>query len=241
MSVPARDRLIVALDQPDRKTSWKLVKDLGAAVSFYKVGWVSLLNGGRELVENLGKDGKQVFLDLKIFDVPQTVEGAVRSVADLGVRFTTVHGNRENISAAVRGRGQSELKILAVTALTSLSEGDVRQLYGVPDDVTLSEHVVKAGKRLVGYGCDGVIASPWEIAEIRAAFPDKVLIVAPGIRLEGESPDDHKRPGLPYESIKAGADYVVVGRSIYRDPDPRSKVERYVEEINRGLADGARI
>lgn len=243
-AVTPRERLIVALDQGTTAENEALVQKLGGAVLFYKVNWVMLLNpGGPELLQSLLQQKKQVFLDLKIFDVPNTVREAVATATRLGVRFATVHGNKANVDAAVAGRkmavangARGDLQILAVTILTSLAASDVHLLYGLPQDVSLEEHVLKVTRHLVNSGCDGVIASPWEIAGIREAFPDKTLIVAPGIRLPGESTDDHKRPGHPYESIKAGADYLVVGRSIYQDADPRAKVERYVSEIERGLA-----
>lgn len=233
----ARQRLIVALDRESLEGNRELVDTLGDSVVFYKVGWISLLGGGLDLVRWLLDRGKDVFLDLKIFDVPNTVAGAIELVAQLGVRFATVHGVSENIEAAVNARGSSHLQILAVTVLTSLNERDVRRLYSLPADVSLAEHAVNVTKRLVEAGCDGVITSPHEIPLIRNAIPDTTLIVAPGIRLEGESTHDHKRPGTPYESIKNGADYLVVGRSIYRADDPKSRAERYVQEIERGLAD----
>ena len=136
-----------------------------------------------------------------------------------------------------KGRADSNLQILAVTALTSLSADDVRRLYNVPQSVTLEQHVVNMARHLLRFGCDGVIASPREIAAIRAEFPTKVLIVVPGIRMPGEPTDDHQRPGNPYDSVKAGADYLVVGRSIYNDPDPPGKVEDYVDKITRGIDD----
>ena len=242
-ALAARDRLIVALDQDSAADARALVRDLGDAVSFYKVGWVTLVVTGIGIVEELRGLGKQVFLDLKLFDVPNTVREAMARVTRLGVRFATVHGNRENIAAAVAGRAaaihagaEGGLQILAVTALTSLAEHDVRQMYSLPATVSLEEHVVHVARRMVEAGCDGVIASPREIARIRSIFPDTVLIVTPGIRLAGESVDDHKRPGTPADSIRAGADYLVVGRSIYQDSDPRRKAAAYVQEIEKGLA-----
>jgi orotidine-5'-phosphate decarboxylase len=232
----ARDRLIVALDQKTRGETDRLVETLGSSVTFYKVGWVSVLTGGLDLIHALRDAGKRVFLDLKIFDVPNTVGEAIDRVAAMGVSFATVHGNRENIEAAVRARGGADLKILAVTVLTSLNENDVRQLYSLPSTVSLAQHAVNVAKRLVELGCDGVITSPNEISLIRGSIPGKTLIVAPGIRLAGETTHDHKRPGTPFESIKAGADYLVVGRSVYQSPDPGGQVEQYVSEIERGLA-----
>ena len=219
-----------------------MVHRLGDRVSFYKLNWIALLlTGGFHLLQELNDLGKSVFLDIKVLDVPNTTREIVRSAAGLGIRFITVHGVGENIRKAIEGREQAgrsdDLRILAVTALTSLSEQDTRELYNLPADVSLEDHVMTKTKELVSYGCDGVIASPHEIKRIRDASPDTVLIVAPAIRMPGESTDDHKRAGTPYESIKAGADYLVVGRSIYQDADPSAKVERYIEEIARGLDD----
>lgn len=237
----ARDRLIVALDLSSTDENRHLVERLRAAVSFYKLGWGVLLRpGGTELVQDLLRAGKQIFLDLKFFDVPNSVGVAVSAATTLGVRFITVHGNHEIIKAAVQARGDSGLKILAVTVLTSLSELETRRMYGMPDNVALEDHVVEAVRNLVESGCDGVIASPWEVAAIRRNVPEQVVIVTPGIRMSGESLDDQKRTGTPYDSIVAGADYLVVGRSVYQNADPVSQVERYVEEIQKGLANRAR-
>jgi orotidine-5'-phosphate decarboxylase len=237
----ARERLIVALDLRSPDENRELVNRLGPAVSFYKVGWGTILRpGGNELLGDLLHQGNHIFLDVKFFDVPNTVQEAVSAVAALGVRFVTVHGNRDIIEAAVQGRGNSGLKVLAVTVLTSLSELDARRMYGMPDNVTLEQHVVGVARSLVDFGCDGVIASPQEVAEIRRAVPQRVVIAAPAIRLPGEPAHDQKRTGTPYESVLAGADYLVVGRSIYEDSDPRRKVEHYVDAIDRGLRDRPR-
>ncbi len=238
--VPARSRLIVALDLDRREDSERLVATLGDAVTFYKVGWVTLLTCGLDFIRSLLDQNNQVFLDLKIYDVPNTVEEAIRKVAGLGVRFATVHGNTENIQAAVRARGDSDLQILAVTVLTSLNEEDVRRLYSLPNEVPLAQHATNVAASMVSIGCDGVVASPREITMLRGALPARSLIVTPGIRMEGETTDDHKRPGTPYEAIKNGADYLVVGRSIYRHADPRGQAQRYVEAIERGVRDRSR-
>jgi orotidine-5'-phosphate decarboxylase len=233
-----RDRLIVALDLSSPSENEALVQALGDAVSFYKVGWgVMLRPGGPELQERLLRAGKSVFLDLKFFDVPNTVAVAVSAAVARGVRFLTVHGNPEIVKAAAQARGASSLKVLAVTVLTSLSELEARRLYGIPEDLSLEDHVVRAARSFVAAGCDGLIASPWEVGAIRQNVVGAVVIVTPGIRLPGEPVDDQKRTGTPYDSIVNGADYLVVGRSVYRDPDPRSKVEEYVRAIEKGLED----
>ncbi|HEX5385644.1 MAG TPA: orotidine-5'-phosphate decarboxylase [Gemmatimonadales bacterium] len=235
-AVAARDRLIVALDLDTPSENEALVRHLGAAASFYKVGWISLAAGGFALVPALIEQGKQVFLDLKIFDVPNTVRQSIAAVARLGVRFVTVHGNRAIVEAAVSGRGGSALEILAVTVLTSLTGDDAREMYGLPDGTTLDDHVVSVTRSLVALGADGVIASAEEVARLRAAVPARTTIVTPGIRLAGEATHDQRRVGAPDDAIAAGADYLVVGRSIYRNADPIAQVERYVDAIERGLA-----
>jgi orotidine-5'-phosphate decarboxylase len=237
----ARQRLIVALDLNSSAENRQLVERLDRAVSFYKLSWGLLLRpGGWELCRDLLAEGKDIFLDLKFHDVPNSVRVGVSAAAALGARFVTVHGTREVISEAVKGRGESPLKILAVTVLTHLTELDVRRMYGLPDRVTLEDHVVEIARNLVDAGCDGVIASPWEIARIRQVFPRRVVIAAPGIRLPGEPVHDQKRTGTPYGSVVAGADYLIVGRSIYEDSDPQSKVEQYVDFIDKGLRDRPR-
>jgi orotidine 5'-phosphate decarboxylase subfamily 1 len=233
-----RDRLIVALDLSSPAENDRLVQALGDAVSFYKIGWgVVLRPGGPELLDRLVQSGKSVFLDLKFYDVPNTVAIAVSAAAARGVRFITVHGNQEIVKAAAQARGSSPLKVLAVTVLTSISELEARRMYRLPDDVTLEDHVVRAARDFVAAGCDGLIASPAEVAAIRENVAGPAIIVTPGIRLPGESVDDQKRTGTPYDSIVKGADYLVVGRSVYRDPDPRSKVEEYVRAIAKGIED----
>jgi orotidine-5'-phosphate decarboxylase len=206
-------------------------------VSFYKIGWPTLLKGGCELVNQLRRAGKDVFLDLKFYDVPNTLREAVSAVAALDVRFVTLHGNHEIIAGGIAGRGDSSLKLLAVTALTSLSEQDVRRMYSLPDAVTLADHVVNIARGLVASGCDGVVASAQEVARIRREVGPDAILVVPGIRRAGEARDDHQRTGTPYDAMRAGADYLVVGRPIYAHADPVGEAERYVAEIERGLAD----
>jgi orotidine-5'-phosphate decarboxylase len=235
----ARDRLIVALDMSGAGENEALVRRLGPAVSFYKVGWGPLLSGTSLLPFLLG-EGKQLFLDLKFFDVPNTVQTSVGFVAKLGARFVTVHGNQSIIEAALRGRGDSGLEVLAVTALTSFIEEDVRRLYHLPPNVTLEQHVVNVARRLVELGCRGVIASPQEVAAIRRAVPRDVIITTPGIRDAGAPAHDQQRTGTAYDSIRAGADYLVVGRPIYTSDDPAATVEGLVEQIERGLEDRER-
>jgi orotidine-5'-phosphate decarboxylase len=238
--VSVRDRLIVALDHGTPEEIRALVQRLGPAVSFYKIGWPTLLKCGSDLVKELRDAGKHIFLDLKFFDVPNTMREAVSAVAALGARFVTVHGNHDIISGALEGRKGTDLKVLAVTVLTSLSEQDVRRMYSLPDTVTLEDHVVRIARGLVASGCDGVIASAQEVARIRGEVDAGAILTVPGIRREGESRHDHQRSGTPYDAIRAGADFLVVGRPIYTHPEPTQEAEAYVREIERGLADRAR-
>lgn len=233
---PAEDRLIVALDQ-NTDANRRLITTLGSTVSFYKMGFTSLLaNGGSALLEELLESGKSIFLDIKIHEIPQQVFGTVQTITTMrGVRFTTVHGSHAVIEKAIEARGTSPLKILAITALTHLTEVEMRHIYNFPSDVTLEQHVLNMARQLIEYGCDGVITSPWEVEVLRQAFPQGVILVAPGIRMEGDPSHDQRRTGKPFNSIKAGADYLVVGRSISENPDPERRTLEYILEIERGL------
>lgn len=232
--IPAAERLIVALDMKDKDDALKLVDELGDEVSFYKVGMVRILDTGIDLVKELTQRGKKVFLDLKSFDIEETVASTVAVARDMGATFVTVHGSRGCIRAAKNQAGP-DLKILAVTILTSLSRKDVYELYGIEQD--LVDVAVGMAKFLSEAGCDGVIASPQEAARLRRELEPGVLIVTPGIRLDGTPTDDHRRAGAPAKAIADGADYLVVGRPIYEDDDPKAAAADYVAEISRGLAE----
>lgn len=234
------NRLIVALDVDSAEKARDLVEKLDGVVSFFKVGMELQLAGGIELLDSLISKGKKVFLDLKYFDVPQTVERAVRRAASLGVSFLTIHGNRKNVEAAVRGRGpvpsgtgrgSAALKLLAVTVLTSLDASDIQDL-GFPCSV--EELVLYRAKAAAEEGCDGVVASGQEAKKIREAVGQKLLIVTPGIRPAGFPKQDQKRAVTPGEAILAGADYLVVGRPITSSPDPRQAAELVLEEMRQG-------
>jgi len=221
-SIPARERLILALDVPTIDAAKTLVESLGDACCFYKVG-LELLMTGRyfELVDWLVRRGNSVFTDLKLFDVPNTVGSAVRQLVGRGITFVTVHGNDGLIQAACRAKG--DLKIPAVTVLTSLDEGDIRDL-GFQTDV--SSLVLSRARRALEIGCDGVISSGREAAAIRAELGDRLLVVTPGIRPVANLADDQKRTVSVEEAFRLGADYIVVGRPIHGAPDPREAAER---------------
>ncbi len=215
------DRLIVALDVPDALAGLKLAERLGDAVSFYKIGLGMLTGGGLALARELKDEaGKRIFLDLKLFDIANTVEAAVRGLAAQHLDFLTVHGDPHVVRAATEGKGGSEMKILAVTILTSLDRTDLDAGLMRPGDV--ADLVVERAGRAFAAGADGVIASPLEAAAIRA-LPEArgKLIVTPGVRPAGAALGDQKRVMTPAEAIAAGADHIVVGRPITRAEDPR--------------------
>jgi orotidine-5'-phosphate decarboxylase len=229
-AIPARERLIVALDVPDAGEARRLAATLGDAVGFYKLGLELFVAGGYfELVRELHAGGKRIFADLKLFDVPETVAAAVRRLRGRGAEFVTVHGNDAILEAACREKG--ETKILAVTALTSLDKGDLQDL-GFHCDVR--ELVLSRARRALALGCDGVISSGLEAAALREELGERFLIVVPGIRpVENRREDDQKRVMSPEQAFLAGADHVVVGRPIRQAPDPRAAALAIQETIAR--------
>lgn len=218
----ADDRLIVALDLADAAAGRALADRLGDAVGFYKVGLGMLAGGGLALARALKEEcGRRVFLDLKLFDIGATVAAAVRGIAGLGADFLTVHGDPHVVRAAVEGRGAAPLRILAVTVLTSLDRADLDAAQMRPGD--LAEIVVARALAAFLAGADGVIASPWEAAMIRA-LPDAEgrLVVTPGVRPAGAAANDQKRTATPAAALAAGADHIVIGRPIWGAADPRA-------------------
>jgi orotidine-5'-phosphate decarboxylase len=216
--IPARERLIVALDVGSNAEALELVDSLGDAVWFYKLG-LQIFMAGRyfELLRELRARGRQAFVDLKFFDVPETVASAVRGLKDSGARFATVHGNDAMLAAAVREK--HDVQILAVTVLTSLDRADLDDL-GFRVDV--EELVLSRARRALALGCDGVISSGLEARRLREGLGEGFLIVSPGIRpLENRPADDQKRIVSVEQAFRNGADYIVVGRPIRNAPDPR--------------------
>ena len=208
------------------------MKRLEGRVGFYKIGMQLQFNGGIDLARRLVERGKKIFLDSKLLDIDETITGAVANIARMGVSFLTVHGTGATIRAAVRGRGGRDLRILAVTALTSLDAADLLEL-GV--EVPVKEYVLRRAQSALNAGCDGVIASGQEAAPIRELAGDRLLIVTPGIRSPGVAHDDQKRVSTPEDAIAAGADYLVVGREITQSPDPISATEKMFAQIDAGL------
>jgi orotidine-5'-phosphate decarboxylase len=228
--IPASDRLIFALDVPTSSDAHALVKRLGDSVSFYKLGLQLFMAGGYyELIEWLRDREKHVFVDLKFFDVPETVKLAVAQLRDRGITFATVHGNDGILRAAVEAKGGT-LKILAVTVLTSLDRGDLDDL-GFKCDVP--ELVLSRARRAMELGCDGVISSGLEAARLRGNLGSNFLVVTPGIRpIENRPVDDQKRVVTVEDAFRNGADYIVVGRPIRDAADPRARAM----EIQRQIA-----
>jgi orotidine-5'-phosphate decarboxylase len=216
-TIPPEDRLIFALDVPSVEEAKRLVLILREAVQFYKVGLELFATGGYfELIDWLVGEGKKVFADLKLFDVPETVRAAVRQLRRRPITFTTVHGNDGILEAACREKG--ELKILAVTVLTSLDQGDLTDL-GFSVDV--HSLVLSRARRALEIGCDGVVSSGLEARALRDHLGEKLLIVTPGIRpVENRPADDQKRVVTVEQALRNGADYIVVGRPIRNAPDP---------------------
>jgi len=224
-----RDRLIFAMDVPEAAQARELAEQLGESVTFYKLGLELMMAGGYfELIDwMIGRD-KKVFVDLKFFDVPATVGRAVARLASRGVTFTTVHGNQGIMEAAAVAKGDV-LKILAVTALTSLDRGDLDDL-GFQCDV--AELVLSRARRALEAGCDGVVASGLELPAMRKAVDRRLLVVTPGIRpVENRPSDDQKRVVTVEQAFTDGADHIVVGRPIRDAADPRAAAEGMQETI----------
>jgi len=229
-NIPARERLIFALDVPTTEEARSLVEELGDSVQFYKIGLELFMAGGYyELIEWLRERDKKVFVDLKFFDVPETVGSAVRQLKGRGVSFATVHGgNDATLKAAVREK--NGVKILAVTVLTSLNQDDINDL-GFKADV--EEIVLSRARRAMEAGCDGVISSGLEAPRLREGCGERFIIVTPGIRpVENRPVDDQKRTVDVNEAFNNGADYIVVGRPIKNAPDRK----RAAEEIQNTIA-----
>ena len=225
------DRLIVALDVPHAVAGLELAAKLGDSVSFYKIGLGMLTGGGLALATELKQEhGKRIFLDMKLFDIGATVEAAVRGLAQFDLDFLTVHGDPHVVNAAKQGAAGSDLKILAVTILTSLDRADLDAALIQPGD--LAELVLTRAGRAFDAGADGVIASPQEAAAIRA-LPQAAgkLIVTPGVRPAGAELGDQKRVATPAQAIASGADHVVVGRPVWQSEDPLSAAQAIVAEI----------
>jgi orotidine-5'-phosphate decarboxylase len=223
------DPLIIALDVESESEAEALVRSLGDEASFYKVGMELYAASGMDFARKLIAGGKRVFLDLKFYDIPETVRRAVRQVAQVGVTFLTVHASKAVMRAAVEGREGTDLRLLGVTVLTSVDEMDLQDDLGYPAKMT--DLVALRVRNAVACGMDGIVASPLEARNIRALAGEDTLIVTPGVRSAGTAKGDQKRVATPAEAIRDGADYLVIGRQVTRANDPLHAVREIRAEL----------
>ncbi len=228
MGLKADPRLIIPLDFPTVDEARKVVDLLGDSISFYKVGLELFATGGMDLARDLKAQGKQVFLDWKLHDIGATVQKAAAVLADTGGDFLTVHGEPQVMEAAVRGKGRSSLKILAVTVLTSLSEQDLIEMGFSESPRSLVERRIH---QALAAGCDGVIASPHEAALARSIGGKDFLVVTPGVRPDWSAKNDQARVATPAEALAAGASHIVCGRPITAANDPKAAAQRIIMEM----------
>jgi len=228
-----RERLIVALDLPSVAAAEAMVTRLGDTVSFYKIGYQLAFAGGLPFAAGLIAAGKQVFLDLKLHDIGNTVQKGVESVAQMGATFLTVHAYPQTMKAAVAGRQGSKLRILAVTVLTSYDDAD---LASAGYDMSVPELAAARANQARDTGVDGLVCSPEEAADLRSIVGPGMVLVTPGIRPAGSGSGDQKRIMTPSKAIAAGADYLVVGRPILEARDPKAAAEAIVAEIEQAQA-----
>ena len=228
MTPDPRDRLILALDLPSIAEADAMIGKLGNSISFYKIGYQLGFAGGLTLARKLADAGKQVFVDMKLHDIGNTVAKGVESIARLGASFLTVHAYPQTMHAAVDARAGTNLRILAVTVLTSYDDADIA---AAGYDFTVSELVAERAAQARDIGIDGLVCSAAEAAPLRAIVSSRMVLVTPGIRPAGAGRDDQKRIMTPSAAIAAGADYLVVGRPILEAHDPKAAAEAIVAEI----------
>jgi orotidine-5'-phosphate decarboxylase len=227
MPIAPRERLIVALDLSSVEAAEALVARLGDVVSFYKIGYQLAYAGGLAYAQKLTGAGKQVFLDLKLHDIGNTVAQGVKSVARLGATFLTVHAYPQTMQAAVEAR-EGRLRILGVTVLTSYDDDDLK---AAGYEISVQALVARRAEQARALGVDGIVCSPEEAAKVRAVAGGGMALVTPGIRPAGAEAGDQKRIMTPAAAIAAGADYLVVGRPIVAVSDPRAAAEAIIAEI----------
>jgi orotidine-5'-phosphate decarboxylase len=223
-----RDRVIVALDVPDVAKARAIVETLGESATFYKIGYELAFVGGVDLARSLAREGKKVFLDLKLHDIPNTIEKGVGQIAAMGMTFLTVHAYPQTLAAAAKGAAGSKLGVLGVSVMTSMDDGDLaRAGYGIG----VQDLVARRAKQACEAGVKGLICSAVDITNVRAAVGSGLTLVTPGIRPAGSDIGDQKRVMTPAEAIRAGADHLVIGRPITGSADPKAAMSAILEDI----------
>lgn len=227
--IPAKERIIFALDFATAQEAQKWIDMLTGHVRFFKVGLQLFLAAGWPMIDYILNKGNQVMLDLKFFDIPQTVHSAVRQLNGRGITFATIHGNRDIVEAAVAA--QKDIKLLAVTILTSMAENDLQE---IGTAISVAELVLRRAQQAVELGCSGVVASAHEANLLRERLGEGFFLVTPGIRpASTQGRDDQRRIATPFYAISKGADYLVIGRPISTSSDPLNTVKAIQEEIER--------
>lgn len=229
--IPLTDRVILALDVETVEQAEAIVSEVGSAVNFFKIGLQLQYNGGIAYARKLIDQDKKVFLDSKIFDIGNTIERTVENISRMGVHFLTVHGDKQVIESAVRAK-RGQLKILAVTFLTSLDENDLRDMH---IEMPLEKFVEFRAQLAIKAGADGVIASGLEAPMIRRMAGRELKIVTPGIRPAGTALNDQRRATTPSQAIESGADYLVVGRPVLNAESKTKMLESIFQEVERAL------
>ena len=224
--------IIIALDIDSADEARTLVKNIGGACRFYKVGLELYAAAGRSFIEELQGDGNQVFLDLKMYDIGETVKRAVAQVAKLGVQFLTIHAVPQVMRAAMEGAQGTQLRLLAVTVLTSLDDDDLHEM-GVASSV--AELVEKRVRQTMEAEVHGLVCSPLEVAHVRQMTGPEAILVTPGVRSRGAAKGDQKRVATPAAALASGASYIVIGRQVTRAADPGGEVRRILSEIQPGI------
>lgn len=228
------DKLIVALDVPTIKQAEKIISQLDGIVSFFKIGmWLFFADGAERLINKLVADGKQVFLDAKMYDIGQTVEEGVRHAVDRGVSIVTVHGDSDILEAAVEGRGFSDLKVFGISVLTSMNDESLQEMgYALSTEELIYKRVKMAAK----IGCNGMIASAADNPDLlkQLSNNEEFLIGTPGIRCSDDPVNDHARTATPIDAIKNGSDYLIVGRPIISYADTGFRARKILAEMEEG-------
>lgn len=225
-----RDRIIIALDLPDVATARRMVGTLGGSGTFYKIGYELAFVGGLDLARELIAEGRKVFIDLKLHDIPNTVQKGVEQIAQIGATFLTVHAYPQTLEAAAKGAAGTRLGILGVSVMTSMDDADLaRAGYGMG----VQDLVARRAKQTYEAGCAGLICSAADIAQVRAVVGDGLTLVTPGIRPVGSAVGDQKRVMSPAEALRVGADHLVIGRPITAATDPAQALQAILDELSR--------